>query len=233
MVYKALADLLFPATCLVCGDSGAAGLDLCQSCSAELAANSPACRCCALPLPPGTPDGSLCGRCGHQPPPFDRIIAPWLYRPPLTTMIQQLKFAHKLPAGRLLGQLLARQVPGPERPQLLLPVPQHGIQLRQRGFNHAAEITRETANHLQIPWSPWTLLKMRPTPSQHGLNRKRRQNNLRGCFTFSENANVHHVAVIDDVVTTAATVAEIARTLKRAGVEQVEIWAVARTPLEP
>ncbi len=232
MVYN-LGKLLFPATCILCNRPGQGDIDLCIGCLGELRENRHSCSRCALPLPPSSPVNSLCGRCQKNLPPFDRLLAPWLYQDPLAELIRQLKFGKKLASGRSLGLLLARSLPnGTGPPRLLLPVPQHPRQLRRRGFNHAAEITRQLSRTLDIPWSPWLLTKTRDTRPQHGLNRRERQHNLRGCFALGADSLPDRVAVVDDVVTTGSTAAEIASTLKAAGVERVDVWALARTPLE-
>ena len=169
----------------------------------------------------------------RREPPFDSLRAPWLYRESTAELIRLLKFQQKLAAGRTLGLLLAQALESErEMPQLLLPVPLHSQQLRERGFNHAAEITRSLSRALGIPWSTRLLSKQRPTAPQHGLNRRERLKNLRNAFHFQQHGDLHHVAVVDDVVTTGSTATEIARLLKRAGVEKVSIWAVARTPME-
>ena len=88
------------------------------------------------------------------------------------------------------------------------------------------------AKELGIPWSPWLLRKVRETLPQHNLRKTERTKNLRRCFRFDGRENPQHVALVDDVVTTAATAAEAARTLKAAGVKKVEVWALARTPVD-
>ncbi|WP_456378910.1 ComF family protein [Thiolapillus sp.] len=231
MVYN-WQHLLFPTTCLVCGQPGENGLDICGGCRASLPHNPSSCRCCALPLPPGAAGKMLCGSCSRKPPPFFRIISPWLYEAPIDDLIQQLKFQQKLPAGRLLAQLLAEEIPPQERPDLLIPVPLHKRQLKARGFNHSSEIARVLSRVLGIPWSPWLLRKRRETLPQHNLGRKERKNNLRRCFSFDNRRNHHHVAVIDDVVTTATTATEVAKSLGKTGVKKIEIWALSRTPVD-
>ncbi|WP_456408240.1 double zinc ribbon domain-containing protein [Thiolapillus sp.] len=230
MVYN-WRRLFFPPRCLICGQAGDDGLDICSHCRAGLPRNRTSCSRCALPLPPGSPAGVLCGSCARKPPAFSRIITPWLYEAPIDDLIQQLKFQQKLPAGRLLAQLFARELRQRDRPSLLAPVPLHDKQLKTRGFNHSSEIARALSRELGIPWSPWLLRKLRETPPQHNLGKRQRKQNLRRCFSFDNRGNHRHVAVIDDVVTTATTAAEAAKTLRKAGVEKIEIWALARTPM--
>ncbi len=235
MVYNWLRrfeTLLLPPTCLLCGAPGGGDLDLCPACLARLPENQPACRRCALPLPPDAPDGALCGACSRRAPAFDRIIAPWRYDKPLDELIACLKFRQQLAAGRTLGLLLAEAISSKleQRPDLILPVPQHPAKLRARGFNQAGEIAATLSRRFGIPWSSGLLLKTRKTDAQHHLNRRQRLKNLRGAFHYHAREDCRHVAVVDDVVTTGATATETARALKQAGVSRVEIWAVARTP---
>ncbi len=235
MVYKlvsSLERLFLPPTCLVCEAPGEEELDLCSRCLDRLPSNDLACIRCALPLPEKSPQGFLCGRCSRQEPPFQRIIAPWRYEGELAELVHQLKFHRKLAVGRSLGILLARRVKRRSEPfpQVVLPVPLHPEQLRERGFNHAAELAYAVSRELQLPWSTRLLRKQRPTRSQHQLDRKARLANLKNAFHFLNAHRYRHVAVVDDVVTTGATATEVARTLREAGVERVEIWAVARTP---
>ncbi len=231
MVYN-WQHLFFPPKCLICGGPGHETLDICHQCRADLPRNWHSCCRCALPLATDAATGLLCGSCARTPPPFSRIIAPWLYQSPIDDLIQRLKFQQQLPVGRLLAQLLAREITRQDRPALLMPVPLHNRQLKSRGFNHSGEVTRMLAKELGIPWSPWLLRKVRETPAQHNLGGKERKKNLRRCFRFDSRQCPQHVALVDDVVTTAATAAETARALKAAGVKKVEIWALARTPAD-
>jgi len=235
MVYQwpeIVRQALFPPTCLLCGAPGELGLDICTACRRELPRNHPACRCCALPLPAPAPAGTLCGLCQRHPPPQQWARVPFLYQQPLDRLITDLKFHGALAAGRLLGELLAREL-GPQLetpPQLILPVPLHPRRLRERGYNQAAELARVLAARLHIPWHAGRLERTRDTPSQRGLRRGERRRNVRGGFSCRRLAGVQRVALVDDVITTGATVAELSRTLRRAGVDRVEVWALARTP---
>jgi ComF family protein len=132
----------------------------------------------------------------------------------------------------VLGSLLADRIDlGRNRPQLLLPAPLHPRRLRERGFNQAAELTRILADELSLPWSARHFVRVRHTEPQAGLDRRARQRNLRHAFRWrGPIGDLSRVAVIDDVVTTGTTAEEMARALKRAGIERVEVWAVARTP---
>lgn len=219
-------NILYPPTCLLCGAPGSAGLDLCAGCAAEIPPPGPACRLCARPLPqPGT-----CGACLRHPPPQARTLAPFPYAGAVRELITGLKFRHQLAHARLLGALLARELEGnPERPDLILPVPLHPARLRERGFNQALEIGRPIGRRLGIPMDHRAGQRLRDTPHQMGLHERERRRNVRGAFEVDGAVAGRHVALLDDVITTGSTAAELARALLRAGAERVDVWAVART----
>ncbi len=223
-------DQLAGSRCPLCHRPGAG---FCPTCRAALPHNTLSCRSCALPLPPGTPDGILCAGCQRCPPAFDRVCAPLRYGAPVDDLIAAFKYHGQLAQGRLLAGMLADAVRAAEAPlpALLLPVPMHRIALRERGFNQATELTRLVAADLDLAWSATNLRRLRHGAHQRGLNRADRQRNLRDAFAVRGRLP-GHVALIDDVVTTAATAHEIARTLRHSGVERVEVWAVARTPAD-
>jgi ComF family protein len=231
MVYNwldRLQDTLFPPRCRLCGAAGAAGRDLCPGCHADLPWLGPACLRCALPL---AVDGQLCGQCLQQVPAFDRVIAPFRYAPPLDYLVQRLKFHQDLAMARLLGQLLVEplaSLPGP-RPAVILPVPLHRQRLAERGYNQALEIGRPLRAALGIPLEPGLAQRVRHTEAQSRLPARERQRNLRGAYVLGDAALPDHVALLDDVMTTGATVNELARLLKGAGVARVEVWVLART----
>ena len=152
-----------------------------------------------------------------------------MYAPPQDYLLQQLKFHRKLELVPLMADFLVesiRQRDG-ELPQLLLPVPMHRRRLRQRGYNQALELARELSRRLDIPVDWRRCRRQRHTVAQTSLQGRERRTNLRGAFVVS-GALPSHVAIVDDVVTTGATVQEFARTLHRAGVDIVEVWACAR-----
>jgi ComF family protein len=133
--------------------------------------------------------------------------------------------------GRLLGTLLTRalQQAGAPYPELLLPVPLHPARLRERGFNQAVEIARPLAQALGLPLDLNSCQRRRATAPQAGLEAIERRRNIRGAFALTRPLPARHLALIDDVVTTGSTVAELTRLLKRAGAERVEVWALAKT----
>lgn len=222
----ALSRHLLPHRCLVCGERGA-GDDLCALCRAALPWNHRACERCGLPLPQAEP---MCGACLKQPPPFAATRAPLVYGFPIDRLLLRFKFHADLAAGRLLANLFCEGIDRRSWPEALLPVPLHAARLRERGYDQALELAKAIARGAGIPLSRSALRRVRGTARQSELGLPARQRNLRGAFALADDALPKHVALLDDVMTTGATVRECAKTLLRGGVERVDVWVIARAP---
>lgn len=218
---------LYPPTCILCGDPGHADLDLCEACRRSLPERAFTCRQCGEAVA-----GEIeltCGSCLRHPPHFDATTAPFGYEEPVRHLILGLKFQRRYAYGRLLGMLLTNHLAGrADLPECIIPVPLHAARYRERGFNHAAEIARVVAAQIGVPTELNAARRVRRTRPQVGLDASQRRLNLRGAFELELKRPRQHVAILDDVVTTGATVDELARLLKRAGVARVEVWACAR-----
>jgi ComF family protein len=227
-----LHHFLLPPTCLLCGAAGAAGRDLCAGCAADLPRNRHACAICALPL--ALDQASPCRQCCSQSPDYDRAFASFCYRPPVDFLIRRLKFNGRLSHARLLGELFAdaRAECGGPWPDYIIPVPLHPLRLRERGFNQALELARAAARRFQIPLIAEGLRRIRYTTPQTRLDALARQTNPRGAFVMEQSRPGARVALIDDVMTTASTVAECARVLRAGGVADIEVWIIARAGSE-
>jgi ComF family protein len=219
--------LLWPSRCLVCAEDGLEGMDLCGACAAGLPRSSAACLRCALPLPvTGT-----CGRCLRRPPPLREVRAACLYAAPLDRLLPRFKFHDDLAAGRLLSQLMTDAFAGLAKPDLLVPVPLHRSRLRTRGYDQALELARPVARALDIPLQRGWLVRTRATAPQSELHAISRRRNVRDAFTVrASGAMPAHVVLLDDVMTTGATLHAAAHALLRAGVRRVDAWVCARTP---
>lgn len=238
------ARLLWPNRCLVCEAPGLDGLDLCAACVAELPWNPCACPRCALPLPvaaalrPGS--GQVCGDCLRREaalgrrgraPALDGVHAGFVYAAPLDRLLPRFKFHRDLAAGALLAQLMADACAPLPRPDTLVPVPLHRARLRQRGYDQALELARPLARALDLPLRDDLLQRVRLTAPQSELSAAGRRRNLRGAFAVNTAVPLPaHVTLIDDVMTTGATLWAAADALKRAGVLRVEAWVCARVP---
>lgn len=222
-----LADSLLPQDCLLCA-SGAGGELLCPACLADLPQlTETRCPRCALP----STHSETCGRCQRHPPHFDTMIAAFPYSFPLDRMIQKLKYGHQLALARWFGERLVAACPNLTG-DLIIPMPLHDRRLAERGFNQALEICRPLARHLGIAIDHAACTRLRETLPQEGLSLRERRRNLKNAFACSADLSGRHVVLVDDVVTTGASVDECARTLRLHGAAQITVLAIARTLLE-
>ena len=224
----------WPSHCLACGGRGTGGRDLCAACHAGLPWLRTACPRCALPVPA---PGAVCGEClrarlDSSRPPLDAIHAAFLYARPLDRLLPRFKFHHDLAAGALLSALMVqalRRDPPADWPDALVPVPLHRGRLRARGYDQALELARPLARGCGVPLQAGVLRRRRATAAQSELDAAARRRNLRAAFAV-HGAVPAHVALVDDVMTTGATLEAAARALRKAGAERVEAWVCARVP---
>ena len=223
-----------PCCCALCGHVGRTVL--CAGCRARYLVSSPArCAQCAIELPAAA--GVIrCGSCLRRPPSFDATVVVGDYAAPLDQLVLALKFGGQLAMAPLFGQLLAdalRRLPQQAWPELLAPVPLGQRRLAERGFNQALEIARPLARGLGLPLAARLLARERETAPQSLLTPGERRANLRRAFSLPQaglsQVRGRHVGVVDDVLTTGATLEEIAATLKRCGAVRVTCLAFART----
>lgn len=186
------------------------------------------CEQCALPLT----EAGICGECLSTQPAFDETICSFYYEAPIDRLIHQFKFQRHIASGHWLGDQLAQtlQQMGAQA-DLLLPVPLHWRRQWYRGFSQSAVIAQRIHRALPIPLTH-AVSRIQHTPHQRGLSLKARASNVKKSFRVEHPSIVKdaHIAIIDDVVTTGATVNALAKSLKHAGARRVSIWAIARTP---
>jgi ComF family protein len=240
LVNKIGANLLeawFPHYCLLCGLRSYRPVPLCLDCESEMPVNQHGCVRCAIPLPAraGIETAQHCGACLRQPPAYDRVIAPWLYDEYLAHLIHRWKFHGEQRLTRVLAALwLQRVEPGRRPVDTVVPVPLHWRRGWQRGFNQAELLGREilaTSPHPGTCQLTTKLARRRlPTVAQSGINARLRSRNLQGAFTVSGRCDNLRVAIVDDVLTTGATAAALAKELRAAGADYIEVWCLARTP---
>jgi ComF family protein len=216
-----------PGQCSLCRGWGRGAL--CGSCRA-LVRCRPRCQRCAIAVPEGQP---LCGACVREPPTFERTVAALDYAAPWDGLIRHFKFHGQpelaTPLARLLREAIDEAAPAPPA-DLVLPAPLSDARLRERGFNQSWEIARR----LGARADPALLLRIRDTPHQADLPLDRRTANVQGAFAVEplrrHEIEGRSVALIDDVLTSGATAAAMARTLLDAGAARVHLWVLARTP---
>jgi ComF family protein len=204
----------------LCGvNSGSA---FCGGCRADLPwLSSSRCPSCALPVT----DSKICGECLRAPPAFDRTIAAFAYSFPTDSLIHALKYERRLEVAAALGKELGIAIAASPRPDVVISVPLARSRLVERGFNQATEIAKSA----RLPVRSDACARVRETPPQVLLPWKERSRNIRGAFACKIDLEGQHVALVDDVMTTGATLNELARTVKRAGASEVSCWVVART----
>jgi ComF family protein len=220
---RALAGFALPRDCFLCGAAAGATL-LCRPCQDDLP-RLPAALCpvCAMP----SPAGAVCGACLREPPHFDATRAAFAYDFPLDRIVQALKYQGRLAVVPFLGDALAAC--GAEEAELIVPLPLHPARLRERGFNQAVEIARAVATRTGLPLDWRACERSHDSAPQACLPWAERRRNVRGAFLCRADLAGRHVAVVDDVMTTGATLDEFARVLKKAGAAHVTNLVVART----
>ena len=212
-----------------------AGHGLCAGCLADLPSNPVHCRQCALPLAIETRHPVYCGECLSEPPPFQRVVAPWQYHFPVSRLISRYKYSGQRALGQPLIEGLVTQVSRElaqepdRRPDLLIPSPMHPSRQRKRGFNQAEDIAEQLSRAIGLPWSITLVRRIRKDSTQSGLKRAQRLANLHNSFATYGPAPPR-IAIVDDVVTTGATARALSLALKGAGATHIEVWALARTP---
>jgi ComF family protein len=224
------ARLGLPQRCELCTAPSGEPL-LCDACNADLPRLVEACPVCALP----SVDSAACGACLANPPPWTRTTAALVYAFPVDRLLQQLKYGGRLALADWAGAALADAVrasfashPDIPRPNRVVPLPLADARQRKRGFNQAREIAARAARGVALPLAS-LLVRVGETAPQAALPWKARAKNVRGAFAVEGEVRGARIALVDDVMTTGATLAEAARTLVRAGAADVECWVVART----
>lgn len=222
------AQAFLPQECLLCG-SACGRQQLCPECLADLPqiGTGGNCPVCALPAA----FGETCGACIKSPPHFDATIAAFEFGFPVDALLRSLKYQGRLVVAEPIGARLADAITSCSSSpiDLMIPMPLHQHRLRERGFNQAAEIAHIVFRETGIRLERDIALRIRPTEPQAGLPLSQRGKNMKGAFACSQDLTGKRVAIIDDVMTSGASLNELAKTLKAAGAARVECWVAART----
>ena len=220
---RRIGKVLFSGSCFLCRGE-AAGI-LCAPCDADLPRlNGSLCPRCAL----ASPQGAVCGRCLTQNPSYDTTLAALAYKFPADVLVQALKFRGELALAPFLADLLLKCI-SIRRVDCVVPVPLSAARLRARGYNQSLEIARHVARVTGTKLAAELCERTSDTPAQMDLPLAERAKNVRGAFHCPRLVAGATIAVLDDVMTTGATLDEVAATLKRAGAARVENWVIART----
>ncbi len=226
-------DTLLPRHCILCGyASGAA--NICAPCSDEMPRIGACCCKCSLPLE--DPEDRVCDHCQKFAPPWHSAIAALVYGFPVDQLVRRFKFSRSLACGQLLAQELTRAVASRSihQPDAIVPVPLHRTRYLARAFNQSELLARHTGKRQGIPVYNGLLRRRRRTRAHSGLDAVSRRINIKGAFrcrlTSRQRDYVRHVALVDDVLTTGATLSECTRALQAEGIRKVSIWVAARAP---
>jgi ComF family protein len=214
-----------PQDCLLCA-ARAHTQPVCDACAHALPRHdAPACPQCAL----ATAGARRCGECLSYRPSFDATIAAFDYAFPMDILVHQIKYHSNLALVNFVADGLFNKLSQHEKPDMLLAMPLHSTRLQSRGFNQSVEIAKSLARRWNVPLELHGYQRTRDTKEQASLKWKERQANVRGAFACELDLRGKHVAVVDDVMTTGATLNEFAAMLKKSGAEKVSSYVVART----
>ena len=227
-------DVLLPPQCLGCGTLIESPGLLCRACWKDIVfPGTPQCEACGLPFEYDYGDGAMCAACIRRPPVFQRARAAMVYGDTSRKLILSFKHGDRTDVAPAFGLWLARA--GKELiadADLIVPVPLHWTRLFSRLYNQAALLGREVGNLAGVPMAPDLLIRRKATPSQGRVSLSARRRNVRGVFAVrpSRRQDIQglRALLIDDVMTTGATVTACARTLLKAGAEAVDVLTLAR-----
>lgn len=226
---KTIIDLLLPHQCIVCSKPTFSNdLYCCELCFDQLPFQQNACSVCGQQF---NAQSDTCGQCISNPPEFESCFCAFTYQNPIRELIQSFKYKQQPALATLLGRLLYQEIYDQqlELPDALIPVPMHFSRLGERGYNQAQLLATEVGKLSNIKVDNHLIKKTTITPTQASLSRKQRIRSIKGSFVATQNTPYSNVAIIDDVVTTGATISEITKILKEKGVDSIQVWAIAHT----
>lgn len=210
-------------SCLLCGALSSHGI-CCAACTADLPHWVFAhCPICALP----TLNGEVCGHCLKKRPHFDRTVAVFTYDFPLDKLIHAMKFGERLELVNFLADSLSARIR--DTPDFIVAMPLHPARLQTRGFNQSQLLAKRLSRNLCVPLLVPACRRTRDTAPQSTLEWQDRQKNVRQAFACDAPLTQQKIAMVDDVMTTGASMSELAHTLKQAGAGEVSAWVIART----
>jgi ComF family protein len=228
-----LLDLVLPPRCLACGVEVEGVNALCVACWRKVTfLGEPCCACCGLPFAHDLGADALCGACVEAPPAYNRARSALRYDDGSRGLILALKHGDRLHGAPAFGEWMRRAgAPLLADADLVMPVPLHWTRLFSRRFNQAALLAHAIHRAGGPRVAPDWLIRRRRTPSQGEFGPEGRQRNVRGAFALKAGKSVQglKIVLVDDVLTTGATLGECARVLKRAGAAGVDALALARS----
>ncbi len=223
---RAGIEQVLPAQpCVLCGSMSHDGL-WCAACDGALPyLGATHCPTCALP----TPSGETCGQCLTHPPPFARTTAVFGYAFPLDKLVQAMKYGEQLALAHAFAKKLAHRIDRSTLPDCVIAMPLHPAKLRERGFNQSQLLAAKAARDLGVELAPDACRRVRDTPPQSALPWKERKKNMRNAFCCDMDLTGRRVALVDDVLTTGASLNALAEAVRKRGAAEISAWVVART----
>ena len=231
--FRRVLDYILPVQCKACGrviPSAMGPSGFCDPCWATARLfTGPACSRCGRPFESG-PDHP-CAACESRPPAYDRAAAAGPYEGVLAQAITLFKYRRKTGLARPLGALLADRLAALPPVDLVIPIPLHPRRLREREFNQSLLLAQEVSRPAGLPLAYQAVARVGWAPPQVELSGPDRLTNVRGAFEVRDASAVaeRSVLLVDDVMTTGATVNECAKALRKAGAAAVYVLTVART----
>lgn len=229
-----LNHIMIPTRCCVCHATGHHNLaNLCMACQSNFPCIPHQCARCALPL--AGPE-NRCGHCLKQPPTFDLAFSALLYQPPVSALIHRIKQGKDQTALPLLASIFCERANSffawpDERADAIVPIPLHWRRYLNRGYNQSLTLAQQVGRQLALPVETGVLNRIRHSKAQQGMTRAQRLRNLNSTFTANRSKATDKVFILlDDVITTGATMNAAAKALKAAGATSVIAWSLARTP---
>ena len=211
--------------CVLCCSMSHDGL-WCAACDAALPYfNAPHCPVCALP----TPTGEVCGHCLKQPPLFTRTTAVFGYSFPLDKLIQSVKYGEQLALARAFAKKLVQRIDKSNLPDYVIAMPLQPAKLRERGFNQLLLLAATIARELKLKLLPNACQRVRDTPPQSALPWKERKKNVRNAFCCDMDLTGKRIVLVDDVLTTGASLNALAEAVSKQDAIEISAWVVART----
>lgn len=228
-----LRESIYPWYCSICAVRCHTAA-ICEPCEVYLpwCASDKKCDVCGIALSSDTPHNLICGQCLKHPPYYDHLSAVFWYEAPIRNFITQYKYYNRWEYLTTLVKLCQQSFAVECSNALIISVPSHPLRVRQRGFNAISQLVNTMNKENAYVYSHNLVKRIKHTQTQTGKTKSQRKKNLRHAFAISDNTKLKHideVIIIDEVVTTGATVNELSRCLKYAGIKKVSVWAIART----
>lgn len=223
-----LQHFVYPKVCSICGLADLSHVGVCEQCLSVLPRCDNVCEVCGRPVE-GSVSSLTCGLCQTRKPHYHRLQAPFWYEAAISELILQYKYHQHWQNAEVLIDLFCRSNIQPGQNSILIPMPSHPKRVRARGCNSVFELLRVLSRRRSISCDFNYLKRVKNTAIQADKSITERKRNIRDAFVTNHLIRHERVVLFDDVVTTGATVNEASRCLRKSGVENIEIWALART----